>query len=198
MVLATSARGEATLRRDAMQRPIADQVADVGRDPVGAGLDELVVVELLDVLLERLELAARSAPISARSGSPCCVVAHAVDGGQQRVEALGGRGAHGISSSRSSGPGCERQQLGRHGDAAARRACARPAAAPAATASVCDQRRACRRRGESRSTATTPAHRLRDRDHVGLLHRLAERARIEASNARAAPPRPRRAPASAS
>ena len=56
MVLATSARGEATLRRHAVQRPVADQVADIGRHPVGAGLDELVVVELLDVLLERGEL----------------------------------------------------------------------------------------------------------------------------------------------
>ena len=71
MVLATSARGDATLRRHAVQRPIADQVADIGRDPVGAGLDELVVVELLDILLERRELAARTAPTSARSGSPC-------------------------------------------------------------------------------------------------------------------------------
>ena len=48
-------RGDA--RRDAVQRPIADQIADIGRDPLGAGFDELVVVELLDVLLERGELA---------------------------------------------------------------------------------------------------------------------------------------------
>ncbi len=47
------------LRRHAVQRPVADQVADVGHHPVGAGLDELVVVELLDVLLERGEFARR-------------------------------------------------------------------------------------------------------------------------------------------
>ena len=56
------------LRRHAVQRPIADQVADIGRDPVGAGLDELVVVELLDILLERGELLGQ-APRSARAAA---------------------------------------------------------------------------------------------------------------------------------
>ena len=57
MVLATSARGEAMRGAEPVQRPVADQIADVGRDPVGAGLDELVVVELIDGLFQRGELA---------------------------------------------------------------------------------------------------------------------------------------------
>ncbi len=46
---------------DAVQRPVADQVADVRRDPVGAGLDELVVVELVEVFLQDAELLAEHA-----------------------------------------------------------------------------------------------------------------------------------------
>ncbi len=30
------------------QRPVADEIADIGRHPLGAGFDELVVVELVD------------------------------------------------------------------------------------------------------------------------------------------------------
>ena len=44
------------LRHDAVQRPVADQVADVRRDPRRAGLDELVVVELLEALGEHVDL----------------------------------------------------------------------------------------------------------------------------------------------
>ena len=86
----------------AVQRPVADQAADVGRRPVGAGLDELVVVELLDVLLDdgRLlgdhaeQLAQREALVG---------VAEPVDRRQQGVEALGGH-PHGITC-RSRGAG---------------------------------------------------------------------------------------------
>ena len=41
----------------AVQRAVAEQVADVRRHPLRAGLDELVVVELLEVLLEDRDLA---------------------------------------------------------------------------------------------------------------------------------------------
>ena len=44
-----------------MERPVADQVTDVGRDPVLTGLDELVVVELFDAFLERLEFVRKHA-----------------------------------------------------------------------------------------------------------------------------------------
>ena len=53
---ATSARGLAIFGRDAVEHAVADQIADVRRHPVGAGFDELIVVELLDVLLQHRDL----------------------------------------------------------------------------------------------------------------------------------------------
>ena len=41
---------------DAVERPIADEVADVGRDPLVTGFDEPVVVELRDVVLDDVDL----------------------------------------------------------------------------------------------------------------------------------------------
>ena len=43
-------------RGHAVQRPVADQVADVGRHPLGAGLDELIVVELVEILAQHRDL----------------------------------------------------------------------------------------------------------------------------------------------
>jgi hypothetical protein len=42
--------------RNSMQPAIADQVADVRHDPFGAGLDELVVIELVEILFEHGDL----------------------------------------------------------------------------------------------------------------------------------------------
>ncbi|TKB84496.1 MAG: hypothetical protein E8D43_15595 [Nitrospira sp.] len=36
--------------RHTVQRPVADQVSDVGSHPIGAGLDKLVIVELIEIL----------------------------------------------------------------------------------------------------------------------------------------------------
>ena len=57
MVLATSPRGLA-IWSAAVDRLIADQVADIGNDPVGAGLDEQIVVELVEIVLHDRELLA--------------------------------------------------------------------------------------------------------------------------------------------
>jgi hypothetical protein len=38
-----------------VQRTIADQVANVRRNPFVAGFNELIVVELFDIFLQRLE-----------------------------------------------------------------------------------------------------------------------------------------------
>ena len=86
-----------------MQRPVANQVADIGGHPMIAGLDELVVVELLDILFERLELRRDQRDQRAQRVA-LLLVANAVDRGQQRIQALGVEGAHGISSNRSNGP----------------------------------------------------------------------------------------------
>ena len=56
MVLATSARGDPGIDSQRLERAIADQFSDVGSHPLGAGLDELVLVQLLDVLFERTQL----------------------------------------------------------------------------------------------------------------------------------------------
>ena len=56
-------------RGDLVDRVVADQVADVGDDPRRAGLDELVVVELLDVVLDDRRTARparRTAPAAGR------------------------------------------------------------------------------------------------------------------------------------
>ena len=56
MVLATSERGIVDGGGDAPDGLVADEVADIGDDPGRAGLDELVVVELVEVVGEGLEL----------------------------------------------------------------------------------------------------------------------------------------------
>ncbi len=48
-------------RGDLVDRVVADQVADVRDDPRRAGLDELVVVELPDVLLDEVGLGGQHA-----------------------------------------------------------------------------------------------------------------------------------------
>ena len=88
----------------ATQRSVPDQVADVGRDPVRAGFDELVVVELLDVLFQRFEFAREQGEQRVQR-TTLFLVADALDRGQQRVQALHLQ-THGITSRRSSGPGC--------------------------------------------------------------------------------------------
>ena len=55
-MLATSARALTGARGHAVQRPVADQIADIGRHPLGAGLDELIVVELIEVLAQHGDL----------------------------------------------------------------------------------------------------------------------------------------------
>ena len=130
-------------RRHAVQRPVADQVADVGRHPVGAGLDELVVVELLEVLLERLELARDQRRAARAAARP------AARRGCGRPPAAGRRGGR----RRGSWHLLQPIEAVRVRASAARppartpppRACARRAAAPGATA-VCAAAR-CRRRG---------------------------------------------------
>ena len=71
-----------------MQRAVADQVADVGRDPVGAGLDELVVVELLDPLGDHVDLVADHLDELAQH-AVLLGVADAQHRGQQAVELRG-------------------------------------------------------------------------------------------------------------
>ena len=73
---------------DLVDRVVPDQVADVRDDPRRAGLDELVVVELLDVVLDDAGLRGHDGEeglqLAAVRG-----VAGAVDGGQQREELVG-------------------------------------------------------------------------------------------------------------
>ena len=76
------------LRHDAVQRPVADEVADVRRDPRRARLDELVVVHLLEALGEHVDLAGDDVDELAQD-AVLLGVADAVDGGQQPVELLG-------------------------------------------------------------------------------------------------------------
>ena len=73
---------------DPVQRPVADEVADVGRDPVGARLDELVVVGLLEALREHVDLVGEHVEQLAQHAA-LLGVAHAVDGRQQPVELVG-------------------------------------------------------------------------------------------------------------
>ncbi|MEZ4612654.1 MAG: hypothetical protein R2838_20830 [Caldilineaceae bacterium] len=80
---------------DAVERPVADQVADVGHDPRRAGLDEEIVVHLVQILGHHLgllgqhdhEIAQRIAAFG---------VAQPVDGREQVVE-FSGRIGHGWS-----------------------------------------------------------------------------------------------------
>ena len=56
MVWPTSARGLATLGTTPCKRPVSDQIADIGHQPLGAGFDELIVVKLLVLRLEQRHL----------------------------------------------------------------------------------------------------------------------------------------------
>ena len=72
MVFATSARGLADRRiRAPCQRPIPDQIADIRHDPVGAGLDELIVVELIEIFDRTSASCSAITASSASSGLPC-------------------------------------------------------------------------------------------------------------------------------
>ena len=94
-------RGDAC--RDAMQRPVADQIADVRRHPVGARLDELIVIELIEVFFDGAQLA-RDELHERVQRLARGVVAQAVDRREQPIQS-GGVERHGISSKRSSAPG---------------------------------------------------------------------------------------------
>ena len=85
MVLATSARGLASSGVTPWSAAVADQVADVGHDPVGARLDELVVVELRQVLFQRADLLGQHG--HQRLQRPALFgVAHAIDRGEEVEE----------------------------------------------------------------------------------------------------------------
>ncbi len=87
------------------QRAVPDEVADVGHDPVGARLDELVVVELRDVLLDARDLLRQDAeqrlerPAAQRVVAVLLRVAQTVDGREQREQALAVEGRHARSPS---------------------------------------------------------------------------------------------------
>src|SRR5262249_28520337 len=84
-------------RRDRVQAAVADQVSDVRRDPLGAGLDELVIVGLREVLLEHGDLLSDHVDQGAqRVGVPCLTVAQPMDDGKQFEETLRVE-AHGMS-----------------------------------------------------------------------------------------------------
>ena len=65
-----------------LDRLVADEIADIGNDPRGAGFDELVVVELIEVLGQHRQLlldqhaaaiaAARAVPLAVSSSSRSC------------------------------------------------------------------------------------------------------------------------------
>ena len=80
-------------RRHAIQWPVANQVADVGRHPVGAGLDELVVVELFYVFFQCLELP-RDQLNQVAQRVALLLVADAINRRQQCVQAISVERAH--------------------------------------------------------------------------------------------------------
>ena len=89
--------------RQAMDRAIADQVADIGQHPFGTGLDEGIIVEPRRILLEdtrRLGQHAQELPqrIALRR------IACPMDSRQQREQGVCVP-AHGITVSESRGPG---------------------------------------------------------------------------------------------
>ena len=87
-----------------MQRPIADQIADIGRDPTGTGLDELVVVKLVDVLFEHGKLVGKGGQKGAQRRA-LFGIAQAVHRWHQVIQALRGQTGHGITSTKSKGAG---------------------------------------------------------------------------------------------
>ena len=70
-----------------MNRPVADEVADVGHRPVLAGLDKPVLVELGDVLLDDVYLLADD-PQQRLERLTLLRVALAVDGREEFVQAV--------------------------------------------------------------------------------------------------------------
>ena len=89
-MLATSARGRGDLGHLAVQHAIADEVPDVRRNPLRAGLDELVVVQLVDLLREHLDLTGKH--LDELAQHPAVLgVSQPVDDGQQMVEPIGDR-----------------------------------------------------------------------------------------------------------
>ena len=74
---------------DREERPCREQIADVGHDPIGTGLDEPVLEEVFDVLLDIEYLVLDRAEQGAQ-GVALVRVPYAVDGGQQVVEAFPG------------------------------------------------------------------------------------------------------------
>src|SRR5262249_3879453 len=87
----------ADARRDRVQAAVADQVADVRRDPFCARLDELIIVGLGQVLLEHRDLLGDDVDQGAqRAGVLDLSVAQAMDGGQELEEPVGVE-AHGMS-----------------------------------------------------------------------------------------------------
>ena len=73
---------------DLVDRVVADQVADVGNHPAGAGLDELVVVELLDVVLNDPRLRRHDAEQRLQRAAGLRVLI-AVDRRQEREQLVG-------------------------------------------------------------------------------------------------------------
>ena len=103
IVLATSARGLSALRGQSIHRPVADQVADIGYDPVGAGLDELIVVQLRQILVQNRDLCGDRGQQRAQR-TAVLGVAHPIDGGQQPRQLVNVE-AHGLIPASCSGPG---------------------------------------------------------------------------------------------
>ena len=71
-----------------VHRLVADQLADIGDDPVLAGLDEPVVVELADILLDEVHLLGDDAQQGAQRVA-LIDVAHPVNGRDEVIEAVG-------------------------------------------------------------------------------------------------------------
>src|SRR2546429_6788938 len=64
-----------------------DEIADVGHDPFGARLDELIVVELCHILFEHIDLLGDDREKSLERLA-LLRIAQAINGGQERVEFL--------------------------------------------------------------------------------------------------------------
>ena len=178
IVCATSARREPEPRRQAVQRAVADQVADVRHHPRRAGLDELVVVELLEALLEhgdllgergeqRLQRALLGRDRAGDGGVP-----QPVDGRQELEQRrVVGHGSTPSSSAAGS--------MVSSSAALTPSAAVRPAARRTAAAARAATRGWSERRRSSTSTATTPRDAVDDRDDLVERDRLAEVARVE-------------------
>ena len=72
---------------------ISDQVTDVRHHPIFTGLDEPVFVELPDILFDHLHLLGDDLQQGTQRFA-LLVIAHAIDGGKQFVEAILSSGVH--------------------------------------------------------------------------------------------------------